>query len=65
VAEAIAICKEYTSDYGRDTIISDAIDAVCAAAEKAEAELAALKRGEFICQKCGLRKDSDAPKGDF
>ena len=29
------------------------------------AECAKLKRGEFICQKCGLRKDSDAPKGDF
>jgi hypothetical protein len=38
LAEAIAICKEYTSDYGRDTIISDAIDAVCAAAEAAAVE---------------------------
>lgn len=26
---------------------------------EAEDELAALKRGEFICTKCGLRKDSD------
>jgi hypothetical protein len=24
-----------------------------------------LLQGEFICQKCGLRKDSDHPKGDF
>lgn len=24
-----------------------------------------LLRGEYICQRCGLRKDSDAPKADF
>jgi len=35
---------------------------------KFEAELesnAALKRGEFICQKCLLRKDSEFERGDF
>ena len=25
----------------------------------------ALLRGEFICKKCGLRKDSEQDKGDF
>lgn len=29
-------------------------------AEKQRAELEALRRGEFICGKCGLRKDADA-----
>lgn len=29
-----------------------------------ERELAALKRGEFICSKCGLRKDADRPAGE-
>lgn len=24
-----------------------------------------IQRGEFICSKCGLRKDSDFVKGDF
>lgn len=28
-------------------------------AEAAERELAALKRGEFICQRCGIRKDGE------
>ena len=28
-------------------------------------EIEQLKRGEFICQKCGLRKDGEAKKGDF
>lgn len=31
-----------------------------------EAENAELKRGEFICKQCGLRKDSEPTgKGDF
>ena len=34
-------------------------------AEQAERELAALKRGEFVCAKCGIRKDSEHAKGDF
>lgn len=33
-------------------------------AKKAEADLEALKRGEFICSRCGLRKDSDPPSTD-
>ena len=34
-------------------------------ARQLERELAALRRGEFICQKCSLRKDGehDAPIG--
>lgn len=31
----------------------------------AQAELSALKRGEFICRKCGLRKDGEHEPGDF
>lgn len=34
-------------------------------AERAEAKLAALKRGEFICSKCGLRKDGEYEPADF
>jgi len=30
-----------------------------------EAELAELKRGEFICKKCGLRKDGESAPHDF
>lgn len=37
---------------------NEAIDAM-------RAEFAKLKRGEFICQKCGLRKNDDHAKGDF
>lgn len=28
-------------------------------------QLAELERGEYICNKCGLRKDSEHEKGDF
>ena len=28
-------------------------------------QLAALERGEYICNKSGLRKDSEHEKGDF
>lgn len=24
-----------------------------------------LERGEYICKRCGLRKDGEYPKGDF
>lgn len=27
--------------------------------------VAQLERGEYICKKCGLRKDDEHPKGDF
>lgn len=33
--------------------------------QQLERELAALKRGEFICSKCGLRKDGEQVKADF
>lgn len=40
--------------------------------EEDEREIAALREkiaqlelGEYICKQCGLRKDSDYPKGDF
>jgi DNA repair exonuclease SbcCD ATPase subunit len=32
---------------------------------KLRAENAALRKGEYICKKCGLRKDSTFEKGDF
>lgn len=28
-------------------------------------EIERLRRGEFICQKCGIRKDSECSHGDF
>lgn len=31
----------------------------------AKEKIAQLERGEFICQKCGLRKDDEFEKGDF
>ncbi len=34
-------------------------------AKIAEAERDALLRGEFICRKCGLRKDGECPPADF
>jgi hypothetical protein len=34
-------------------------------ADYAEAELAKLKRGEFICKRCGLRKDAEFERGNF
>lgn len=36
-----------------------------ALANRYQAELQALKRGEFICMKCGLRKDSESTNPDF
>ena len=30
-----------------------------------EREIAAIKRGEFICKKCGLRKDSEHDQANF
>jgi len=30
-----------------------------------ERELNELKRGEFVCKKCGLRKDGEHLLGDF
>lgn len=32
---------------------------------KLRAELEELKRGEFICRKCGLRKDSEHEHAEF
>lgn len=37
---------------------ADALDAK-------DAEIERLRRGEFICTKCGVRKDGEGPKGDF
>ena len=34
---------------------------ICKLREKLEA----LERGEFICKKCGLRKDGEGERGDF
>ena len=28
-------------------------------------EIDKLRRGEFICQRCGIRKNDEHPKGDF
>ena len=33
--------------------------------DELEARIAELERGEYVCRKCGLRKDSEHPKGDF
>ena len=54
--------------YSRPSV--DYVDAsFCKSLERAlaaaQAELAALKRGEFICRKCGLRKDGEGPIADF
>jgi chromosome segregation ATPase len=35
-------------------------DALLQRLDEAETEVQALRRGEFICGKCGLRKNSDA-----
>lgn len=32
---------------------------------KLEADIERLRRGEFICSKCGLRKNAEAPDADF
>ena len=42
-----------------------ALEMTCARVAELEVEVAALKRGEFICQKCLLRKDSEFERGDF
>ncbi len=44
---------------------ADALDEALRRAHAAEAELEALKRGEFICTSCGLRKDADVSSASF
>ena len=34
-------------------------------ARQLEREVSELKRGEFICRKCGLRKNNEHERGDF
>lgn len=35
------------------------------ALREAHQRIAQLERGEYICQRCGLRKDDDAPPAEF
>ena len=44
------------------------LEALCKMAEEADtlrAELEQLKRGEFICSKCGLRKNAEHATAEF
>lgn len=67
-----AVCESEMSlrdDYG-DTGICDVcaqieLQTALGEIERLRAEVERLKRGEFICRKCGLRKNDDYPKGDF
>ena len=40
-------------------------DAVIKCLNAAAAEIERLRRGEFICSKCGLRKDAEKTDADF
>jgi hypothetical protein len=46
-------------------LLTTSVKAIIARMEAAEARVAALEeaqRGEFICQRCGLRKDDEHPR---
>ena len=50
------------------TIDCSLLESLCRIAENADtlrAELEQLKRGEFICRKCGLRKDGEHAAASF
>lgn len=63
------------SQYGHnpeDCVCKDCHTMLLSRIEELESErsayisrIANAERGEFICRKCGLRKDDDYPKGDF
>lgn len=40
-------------------------DVLRTAVRRKEGRVAELERGEYICQKCGLRKDGEAERGEF
>lgn len=46
-------------------IIEATTDKLAKERDAARAEVEAFKRGEFICAKCGIRKNDDYPAGDF
>lgn len=43
------------------------VDAPCFACQLASAHkrIAELERGEYVCKKCGLRKDAEFERGEF
>ena len=50
------------------TIDCALLESLCRIAENSDtlrAELEQLKRGEFICRNCGLRKDGEHAAADF
>ena len=53
--------KVVSSDMGDSRFLIDLITH----SQQLERELNELKKGEFICRKCGLRKDNEHEKGDF
>lgn len=53
-------------EWARFVISSDAEpDNIGTAAHVVLAELEKLEKGEFICNKCGLRKDDEHERGEF
>lgn len=53
-------------DLAKSVIRTDSrSDTLVLAARIVLAELERLEKGEFICRKCGLRKDSEHEHGDF
>ncbi len=58
-----AAARKYNKLYPLGATIK--VDPVLEEGYKLELELAALKRGEFICSKCGLRKDAEHEEADF
>lgn len=53
-------------EWARLVITSDAEpDNIGIAAHVVLSELERLEKGEFICRKCGLRKDDEHARGEF
>lgn len=58
-AERIALA-ETTARLNAETVMLQQ-----GAIRELEAEIARLKRGEFICRHCGLRKDAESEHAEF
>ena len=65
ILQALAVIDQLKAEVARLGKMESDNYGLRAELERLKAEVEALKRGEFICAKCGLRKDSDHPKGDF
>jgi hypothetical protein len=57
--------EELSACYARLEDMDQRWQKACKERDAANAQIERLKRGEYICAKCGLRKDGEGERGDF